>query len=185
MDSSHCRATTSDTATLNVRVAAVNDAGQGDWATSSVTVPAVETPVEEPEEPKSNAINPQPDGAPVTAAPVNGGTETRVSFTDPADTKCQNYYIEAWGSVGHIFRIPNANNGSGSRTLPLKPVNNARRSDEINYVSVHCGTLSENRGRFKIVGGKPTWGLDVTPENPGNTGSDTARHVGTVQWRSD
>ena len=181
LDSSHCRASTEETATLNVRVAAVNEAGQGDWAASTVTVPAVETPEEE----ESNAINPQPDDGPVTVNPVNGGAETRVSFTDPAETKCQNYYIEAWGSVGHIFRVQNASNGSGSRTLPLKPVNNASSSDEINYVSVHCGTLSKDRGRFKVVGGKPTWGLDVTPENPDNPGSDTARHVGTVQWRSD
>ena len=181
LDSSYCRASTEETATLNVRVAAVNDAGTGDWAASSVNVPAVETPEDE----DSNAINPQPDDGPVTASPVNGDTETRVSFTDPAETKCQNYYIEAWGSVGHIFRVPNASNGSGSRTLPLKPVNNARSSDEINYVSVHCGTLSEDRGRFKVVDGKPTWGLTVTPENPDNPGSDTARHVGTVQWRSD
>ena len=181
LDSTYCRASTEETATLNVRVAAVNDAGTGDWAASTVTVPAVETPEDE----ESNAINPQPDDGPVTASPVNGDTETRVSFTDPEETKCENYYIEAWGSVGHIFRVPNASNGSGSRDLPLKPVNNARSSDEINYVSVHCGTLSEDRGRFKVVDGQPTWGLTVTPENPDNPGSDTARHVGTVQWRSD
>ncbi len=184
LDSSDCRTSTSDTATLNVRVAAENNDGLSNWAAATVEIPAKQEDSDSDDGEDGHGINPQPADAPVKVKAVNDDTETHVSFEDPSEKKCSNYYIEAWGPRGYIFRVNNAADGAGSRTLPLVPKSNASRKNEINYVSVFCGTLSEDRGEF-VFSDTPGWNVTVTPEDPDNPGSGEPRHVGTVNWRSN
>ena len=81
-----------------------------------------------------------------------------------------------------MFRDTNISNGSGSRTLPLIPGNRTVSSNEVNFVSVLCGTLSEDRGR---VSSSNVWDVTITPENPDDPESDRARYLGSVNWRSN
>ena len=148
--------------TITVRVTFTDDQGNTETLTSHETTAVAPTPAPAP---------PSNPAHPVIATVNSANTQIHVQFQDPIDTKCDNYYIEAWGATGHLYRVAHQD-GRGSRTLPHSHGNSTSSNDK-RRIDVVCGTFTGNDGR--------RWAPDIiTPENPGTSGQ---RWLGSTHWR--
>ena len=182
LTSSNCETSSN----LDVRIRAESQGGNnGPWVIVQATIPDEAKEAKEEDTPADEANGgsdsnsapegtPPSDGKPVTATVNSANTRITVMFQDPNNDRCSNYYIEAWGSVGHLHRVTHSD-GAGSLTLPYSKNDSASKNDKTR-IDVLCGTFTGDDGR--------RWKHDViTKENPGNNSGQ--RWLGSQSWFYD
>ena len=169
--------------TLDARIQTHSQDGDSPWANSQANIPDAAKEQEQEAPPADSGgesgTHSSPSGTPpsgdepVTATVNAGNTRITVMFDDPDNTKCQNYYVEAWGSVGHLHRVTHTD-GAGEVTLSYSKRKSSKSGDKTR-IDVLCGTFTGDDGRRWAPG-------VITEENPNGSGQ---RWLGSVAWYYD